>query len=144
MKILFDTSVLVAGIIESHSEHGRALPYLQRVKNGEDEGVVSAHSLTEVYSILTRLPLQPRLSAENAQRLITENIVSHFHIVALAEHDYIDLIEHLAKAGTIGGTVYDGIILFVATKVEVDQILTLNERDFRRVLPSVASKVVVP
>lgn len=47
MKILFDTSVFIAGLVESHPEHGRALPYLQRVKRGEDEGIVSVHSLAE-------------------------------------------------------------------------------------------------
>ena len=41
MKILFDTSVLVAAIVEPHPMHGRALPWLQRAKAGEFDSEVS-------------------------------------------------------------------------------------------------------
>ncbi len=42
MKILFDTSTLVAAIIEGHPAHGLALPWLQRVKAKTDQSTHSA------------------------------------------------------------------------------------------------------
>ena len=54
------------------------------------------------------------------------------------------MIEHLANLGIIGGAVYDGLIMYAAAKVEVDLIVTLNEKDFRRVYPELATKVVSP
>ncbi len=56
MKILLDTSILVAAMVEAHPFHEQGLIWFTRVTNGTDEGVVAAHSLAELYSILTTLP----------------------------------------------------------------------------------------
>jgi hypothetical protein len=40
--------------------HAQALPWLQRAKNDTDTWLVAAHSLAELYAVLTTLPLQPR------------------------------------------------------------------------------------
>jgi predicted nucleic acid-binding protein len=44
MKVLFDTSVLVAAIVEAHSRHAGAAPWLRRAKAGEIEFLASSHS----------------------------------------------------------------------------------------------------
>ncbi|MDL2123263.1 MAG: hypothetical protein LWX51_09290 [Deltaproteobacteria bacterium] len=79
---MLDTSVLIAGIVEAHPVHKRALPWLQHIKSGADRG-------------------------------------------------------------TCGAT-YDALILFVALKAEVDRVLTLNEKDFRRLYPSFAGNILSP
>lgn len=56
MKVLFDTSVLVAAMVESHPGHRRALPWLQGAKSGRVTFLVTAHTLAELYAVLTRLP----------------------------------------------------------------------------------------
>jgi len=45
MKVLLDTSVLVASPIESHAMHARAHPWLGRALGGEFEWAVAANSL---------------------------------------------------------------------------------------------------
>lgn len=55
MRVLLDTSVLVAAMVEAHPAHERALPWLQRVEAGIDSGVVAAHSVAELYAVLTTL-----------------------------------------------------------------------------------------
>lgn len=144
MRVLLDTSVLVAAMVEGHPAHGRAFPWLQRVKAGLDVGVVAAHSLAELYSVLTTLPLQPRISTGAAEQLIMRNILDICEVVSLSETDYAGLITHLAAAGIMGGATYDALILHTALKVEIDQVVTLNEKDFRRVYPELASKIVAP
>jgi len=57
--ILFDTSTLIAALIESHPHNARVLPQFQRVKEGKDTGVISAHSLAELYATLTNYPIKP-------------------------------------------------------------------------------------
>ena len=47
MKTLFDTSILVAALVENHSKHERALPWLSKAKVKEFEFVVSSHTLKE-------------------------------------------------------------------------------------------------
>lgn len=44
VKILFDASVLVAAMLEGHPHHGVALPWLQRVRNRRDVGMVATTS----------------------------------------------------------------------------------------------------
>ncbi len=62
MKVLFDTSVLVAAFIANHPEHTDSLPWLQRVQAEKIAGFISAHTIAELYAVLTRLPRQPRIS----------------------------------------------------------------------------------
>ena len=144
MRVFFDTSVLVAAMVQSYTSHSQALSRLKRVQDGLDSGIVAAHSIAELYSILTRLPIRPPISALNANKLIQENILRIFEIIALDAKDYQELVDYLATNGVIGGAVFDAVILKSAEQMDVDQILTLNEKDFRRVYPSLAHKLAVP
>jgi predicted nucleic acid-binding protein len=136
--------MLIAAMIEAHPAHERALARLQQVKQGVDVGLVAAHSLAEVYAILTRLPGRPRITPARARQLIQSNILGSFEIIPLAEEDYVAVIDHLADHGITGGATYDALILQAAARSNVDQIVTLNERDFRRVYPALADRIVAP
>ena len=92
MRVFFDTSVLVAAMVTAHPAHSRCLPWLQRVKSGIDTGVIAAHSIAELYAILTRLPLQPRIGPTVARQLIEQNVLSVCEVVALLEPEYGSLI----------------------------------------------------
>jgi predicted nucleic acid-binding protein len=144
MRVLLDTSILVAALIETHTFHELAFNWLEKAKDKSYEGVISAHSLAELYAILTRLPVQPTISPKEAQQLIKASVIDVFEIVPLLPRDYDSVIEHLANLRIIGGAVYDGLIMYAAFKVDVDLIVTLNEKDFRRVYPELATKVVPP
>ena len=115
MRLFFDTSVLVAASERSHPHHERALPLLQRVAKGEDAGVMSAHSLAEVY-------------AAEAQRIVTENILPHFEIVTLTREDYTAVIQDMGARGIPGARIYDALLLRCAAHSAADRILTFNQR----------------
>lgn len=74
MKLLLDTSVLVAGLMESHPRHEWCFSWLVQLHRGDIEGVVSSHLLLELYAVLTRLPIRPPLSPEQAQQLIERTL----------------------------------------------------------------------
>ena len=84
MKVLFDTSVLVASLVAKHPHHQRAMAVIERVLKGSDSAVVAAHALVETYSVLTRLPVTPRIgassdgSAADCMRLTTQHCMSLF------------------------------------------------------------------
>jgi predicted nucleic acid-binding protein len=126
VKVFLDTSVLIAAVIAKHDSHAKALPLLQRVLNGKDEGFVAAHSLAEMYSILTKLPPPYRHSPEQALLSIEENVLKYFKIFSLDGSDYAALIRAAAVAGIQGGTVYDAVLLKSAEKANPDRIYTLN------------------
>ncbi|MFH1907990.1 MAG: PIN domain-containing protein [Chloroflexota bacterium] len=144
MKVLLDTSILVAAIIEAHPAHSLALPWLQRAKEKAYTGLIAAHSLAELYAILTTLPVQPRIPPDLALQLIQQNILDVLEVVSISGKDYISLIEHLSSRGIVGGATYDALILHSASNANVDQVVTLNEKDFQRVYPSLANKIISP
>lgn len=131
-------------MVEAHPVHERALPWLKQVRNGEDEGFVAAHTLAELYAILTTLPVQPRIPPATAQELIQRNVVDVLEVVALAADDYVAVLEQLSRFGLVGGVTYDALILWAARKADVDRIVTLNEKDFRRVSPKLVDRLVSP
>jgi len=144
MRILFDTSSLIAAMVEGHPTHTQSLPWLQRVKAGTDVGLVAAHTLAELYAILTRLPVTPRISPALALLLIQRNVLDTCEVVALSSADYVTLLTHMANLEIAGGAVYDALLLHAAWKSGVDQVVTLNPDDFRRVYPALADKIVSP
>lgn len=133
MKIAFDTNVLVAGLVQPHTMHERAIQWLKRAKTGKLEMIISSHTLAELYAVLTTLPVSPRITSSMAWRLIHENIEQHASIVALSTSDYKSIIRELRDLMLSGGVVYDAIILKSALKAGAKQLLTFNIADFRRI-----------
>jgi predicted nucleic acid-binding protein len=143
MKALFDTSVLVAAFEVSHPWHSICLPWLQRAQEKEIDGYLSTHTLAELYSVLTRLPVRPPISTEIAQRLIDENL-SLFVAIELTADDYQQAIACMVKLNIPGGGIFDALIAQAALKAEVDILLTLNPNHFTRLGQDVAKLVQVP
>ncbi len=87
MRILLDTSTLVAALVEMHPNHVLAFPWLQKVKNKAFTGFVAAHSIAELYSVLTTLPIRPRISSATAVRLLKRDVLDQFEAVSLSKED---------------------------------------------------------
>jgi predicted nucleic acid-binding protein len=125
-------------MIEAHPAHALALPWLQRVRNKVDIGLVATHSLAELYAILTTLPIKPRISPAVDQQLIKRNVLDVCEVVSLSGKDYATVIDRLSDLGITGGATY------AASKANADQVVTLNEQDFRRVHPDLADRISSP
>jgi predicted nucleic acid-binding protein len=144
MKALFDTSIIVSGIVESHPMHSKCLPWLQRARADDFECVVVSHCLAETYAVLTTLPVRPRISPQLAKQLTYTNLEAFARIVPLTVGDYKTTIERMAALGLWGGVVYDAIVATVARRLSVDKLLTLNADDFQRVWPEGKTVIVAP
>ena len=144
MKVMFDTSVLVAGMVEPHPMHERSLPWLKRARSGELEFFVASHTLAELYAVLTALPVSPRISPGAAWRLIREDVITPAKVASISPSDYGAVIRRVADLGLFGGIIYDAIITKAAQKTQVDRILTLNPDDLTRVWPEGASLISLP
>jgi len=144
MKTLFDTSVLVAAIVEPHPMHTRALPWLQRAKAVTIDFFVASHTLAELYAVLTTLPLKPRISPLTAWRLVHDNVETSAKIISLSPSDYRDTIKHMSELGLTGGIIYDALIVKAAQKAGVERLLTFNVDDFIRLWPGGESFIYLP
>ncbi|MEW6570530.1 MAG: PIN domain-containing protein [Nitrospirota bacterium] len=144
MKILFDTSVLAAAIVEPHPMHPDAFPWLKRAKSGEFDMFVASHTLAELYAVLTTLPVSPGIPPDAARRLIHDDVETTAKIISLSSQDYISTIRNLADLGLSGGIIYDALIVRAAKKSGADKVLTFNVDDFSSVWPEGKSHLVAP
>jgi predicted nucleic acid-binding protein len=143
VRTLFDTSVLVAAFEVSHPRHTVCLPWLQQAQTEQIQGLIATHTLAELYSVLTRLPVRPRISPELAQRLITENL-ERFEVIPLTTEDYQMVLAQMVNLNLTGGGIYDALIAQAAVKAEVNTLLTLNPNHFTRLGEDIARLVQVP
>jgi predicted nucleic acid-binding protein len=144
VKILFDTSVLVAAIVEPHPMHSHAFPWLKRAKLREFDMFVANHTLIELYAVLTTLPISPKITPNVARRLIHDDVETPAKIVSLSSQDHISIIKDMADLGLSGGVIYDALIVRAATKSGANKILTFNINDFKSVWPEGEARLVVP
>jgi len=144
MRALFDTSVIIAALVESHSMHERAFPWLKQAREKQLELIVASHTLAELYAVLSTLPLKPRISPSVAWRLVKENIESFGKVVSLTPAEYSSTIKRLTDTGLIGGIIYDALIARVAQKAKVDRLLTLNTEHFKKVWQNGGNKIIMP
>lgn len=143
MRVLFDTSVLVAGSLVQHPNHAPCFMQLQTAQSRQVQGYLSTHSLAETYSVLTRLPIQPRLSPSHAESIILD-LLKYLEPVSLDPSDYRVAIAQIATLNIQGGGIFDALIAQAAIKIKVDKILTLNPSHFTRLGIAVAQITQVP
>ena len=134
MRVFLDTSVLISAVVKQHVFHERSFAVLERIHNGKDEGIISTHSLVEMYAVLTKLPPPYRHTPEQALLSIEENVLKHFKTVGLAGSEYAALLRDAAGNRIQGGTIYDALLLQSATKAGVDAIYTLNLKHFQAIV----------
>lgn len=145
MNCFSDTSVLVAASERKDPHYVSALAAVRRVVSGECKGFLSTHSIAEVYASLTRLPVQPRVSPEEARRIIVDNLLPHFETVPLVRDDYVAVLESVASGLVPGARIYDALLLRAAAKCIPDRIYTFNLRDFRSLAPGeIAGTITEP
>ena len=135
-KIAFDTSVLISAMIESHPAHNRCVTYLKQVYSGSMRGTISAHCLAEIYSVLTTLPLNPKVSPFEAEIILQKNIYAKFDIIALTVADYKNSIQRVAGLYQSGGILYDALHIEAAIKSKSSQLVTLNQKHFQKLAPA--------
>ena len=144
MRVVFDTSVLVAAMVEQHPVHARAFPWLKRARVQEFEACVTTHTLAELYAVLTTLPVRPRITPGTTRRLIRENIEAAMRIIPITRADYQHMLNRMTELELNGGVVYDAIVAQVAERLEADKLLTFNPEDFRRTWPDGSAVVHEP
>ena len=143
MKILVDTSVLVAAFVDAHPAHDRARTCIKQGLAGKVQLRLATHTLAELYAVLTTMPVSPRISPASAWRLIQSNTAS-MKFVALDEEDYRETLRGLGELELSGGVVYDGLIARAAQKAKADRLVTLNRKHFERVRPLGVEKIESP
>ena len=142
MKVFLDTSVLVAAFWGDHVNHAPSLALVRAAM--PRTAACAAHTVAEVYSTLTRLPVKPPIPAEQAL-LFVRQIRERFTVISLTVSEYFATIERLAADGLAKSLIYDGLIVASAAKSGADFIYTWDVDDFKLVSPpSVLTRIRTP
>lgn len=140
MTKYFDTSVLIAALVQGERNHAACLRDF--VTSGRK--ITSVHALGELFATLTsgRLPIQ--FAPSDAERSINANILPTFELISFSSADYIAAIGRCGKVGARGGAFYDVLHLEAARRSQSDEILTLNDRHFLAFAPDLSHLIRRP
>jgi predicted nucleic acid-binding protein len=143
VTVAIDTSVVVAAVLPWHQDHERARVAVDEALAGTTV-VLPSRTLIESYSVLTRLPSPHRLSPVDANAVLEGTFRDHARIVNLPEHAFWRLLEELCEAEVAGGATFDAEVVAAALDAGATSILTLNRRDFERLVPEAITVLVPP
>ena len=131
MAVIFvDTSVLVAGLIDFGPQSAPAHTLLHAVAERKVTAATAWHCCLEFYSVATRLPVEYRLAASDACRLVEEEILARMPVHDLPASDRLPMLRAAATDGVTGGRLYDAHIAEIARSARAAIIVTDNRRHF--------------
>jgi len=133
VTVAVDTSVAVPLVFRSHQHHADVV----RWWNGQ-ELTLSGHALPETYSVLTRLPGDARISAEDAARLIDARFATPLRLSGPSARK-VHLT--LSRLGIAGGAVYDAVVALAAKEHGV--ALATRDARARGTYDAVGVKVIL-
>lgn len=141
MKVALDTSVLVAALVEDHPHHRRAVFWLQARRSLTR--VASWHAYAETWSVLTALPIEPRVTGEVATAVL-ERLRRSVVLVPPKPATYQAAAARCGARGARSGAIYDAIHLVTAEAEGADLLLTFNEPDFVRLSEPGGPRILAP
>jgi predicted nucleic acid-binding protein len=142
--ILYDTSVLLPLIVEAHPNHEDVYDLNNAHINKNANVFIVTHTIAEFYRHITSGRKYLMYDSDQAHEVIKEEIVSHFSIVDLTTDDYLSVIKAMNKLSLVGAIVYDGLVAYAAQKIEADEVVTYNIKDFQRVWPLTNADLIEP
>ena len=133
MTVAVDTSVAVPLLVRSHQHHAQVV----RWWDGQ-ELALSGHALAETYSVLTRLPGDARLAADDAARLLDTRFAMR---LVLSAEQARTVHATLSRIRIAGGAVYDALVALAAK--ENGAPLATRDARARGTYNAVGVKVIV-
>lgn len=137
MREFFDSSTLLAAMVEDEPGHEAALAALSAAR----DGYAATHSLAECFAILTGGRLTARLTPAIAAEMVEVNLTQRLNLVSLTPAEYSAALQAAVPAGARGGAIYDMLLLAAARKCRAERIHTLNLRHFAAFAPDLRERL---
>ena len=131
LKVFFDTSVLLAGLIEFGPQSAPAQLLLNEVVEKRLTDIATAwHCCLEFFSVATRLPAEYRLSSSDAVALLESEVFPRMAVHDLPPADRIGMLRAATQDAVAGGRIYDAHIAEIARAARAQVVVTDNRRHF--------------
>lgn len=144
MKVYLDTNIIVSRLAKDHVHQSNSIALLRQIESRQWTPVISAHGLAEVYSVLTRLPYQPRITPAEAWEMLEQDVLPAFEIETLSRVDYGRVIKNCAAQGWGGGRIHDALHIAAARKAQCRRIYTFDVAHFRQLAPDLLDRILAP
>ena len=133
--VFFDTSILVAGMVDLGESSVTAIAILDAVAEGRIAAPsTSWHNCLEFFSVTTRLPEEYRLPPEVALRFVREEILARFSVHDLEPASRERFLLSAVADGVAGGRIYDAHIAEIARTSGAGIVVTESRRHFLSLL----------
>jgi predicted nucleic acid-binding protein len=140
IKDFLDTSVFVGAFWGDHVDHESNLEIFAQARKSVT--ACSAHSLAEVYAVMTALPVRPLISPDQVL-LFVDQIPDKTTIVALNDGEHVSAIRAASELAVVGGRIYDFLLLAAAVR-SIRNIYTWNVKHFRDLAPDWEKRARTP
>lgn len=131
MSVFFDTSVILAGLIDFGPQSAPAQSVMHAVAEQRIPAAATAwHCCLEFFSVATRLPPEFRLTPADACLLLQEEVFARFAVHDLPASARVPMLQAAARDHIAGGRIYDSHIAETARTAEASVIVTDNRRHF--------------
>jgi predicted nucleic acid-binding protein len=130
VSVFLDTSVLLAGVVDFGPQSVPAQSILHAVAEKTLQAGTAWHCCLELYSVATRLPPEYRLTPEDANELLREEVFGRLTVHDLPAEQRLDLFATASRDRIAGGRIYDAHIAEVARSAGARVIVTDNRRHF--------------
>ena len=131
VSVFFDTSVLLAGLVDFGPQSAPAQSLMHAVAEKRLQGATTAwHCCLEFYSVSTRLPAEFRLSTADAALLLQDEVFARIDVHDLPPRDRLPMLQAAGRDAVTGGRIYDTHIADVARAIGAAVVVTDNRRHF--------------
>jgi predicted nucleic acid-binding protein len=131
VSVFLDTSVLLAGLVDFGPQSAPAQSIMHAVAEKKLPSAATAwHCCLEFYSVATRLPPEFRLTPDDANELLRQEVFGRLTVYDLPPAERTDLFAASARDRIAGGRIYDAHIAEVARSAGAGVIVTDNRRHF--------------
>lgn len=131
VSVFLDTSVLLAGLVDFGPQSAPAQSIMHAVAEKKLPSAATAwHCCLEFYSVATRLPPEFRLTPDDANELLRQEVFGRLTVCDLPSAERADLFAAAARDRIAGGRIYDAHIAEVARSAGAGVIVTDNRRHF--------------
>jgi len=144
MKILYDSSAIIALIVKEHPKYDQAVQTYMKLSKKKNSFYICTHTIAEVFRSITRGADYLITTAGEANQIINEVILPVFDTVDLTTSDYVHVLSVMEKNQLTGAIIYDALISQSAAKINADYLVTFNAKDFQRVFPENGADLIIP
>ncbi len=131
MSVFFDTSVILAGLVDFGPQSAPAQQLMHAVAEKRVPSPATAwQCCLEFFSVATRLPPEFRVAPADAVTLLEEEVFARMAVHDLPAGDRLAMLRGAARDAIAGGRIYDSHIADLARASGARVVVTDNRRHF--------------